>query len=328
MSSSKVLSEKISIIVPVYNVNEYLDRCLYSIVTQTYKNLEIVIIDDGSTDGSGEKCDEWAQNDTRIIVFHTPNGGLSNARNIGLSLASGNYIGFVDSDDWIAPNMYQEMLDAIVNTNADMAICKFLPVTIESQSVEGYPEKACSNHQYVYSREDVFTELLNNTLTNHVWCKLYKKNLFNEIRFPVGKYYEDSYVFYQLVWASNRIATLPKCFYFYFQRKNSISSAKFDLKQLDLYYGYSQMLAFCTENCPQFCKAVKHKLVDTYLLKFRAAIRDGYNMTWFREHLKDVTSISRGYISSNVRPLKLRIYFYVVILYFRGLIPRQLVVRI
>ena len=129
------MSDKISIIVPIYNVKKYIQQCVESLINQTYKNLEIILIDDGSTDGCGELCDEFGKKDQRIHVIHKQNGGLSDARNKGIDVASGDYIGFVDSDDWISHNMYEKMLSSLKSVNADIAVCgwveEFLNNSIE-----------------------------------------------------------------------------------------------------------------------------------------------------------------------------------------------------
>lgn len=211
--------KKVSIIIPVYKVERYLDQCMVSIVNQTYKNLEIILVDDGSPDQCPQSCDKWAKKDNRIKVIHKANGGLSDARNCGLKISTGKYLLFVDSDDWIVLNMVEKMVTAIEKDNSDMAICQFVMFyqdgTTEKSVSDIYENVAISNY------EAINLLLEDNRISNHAWRKLYKKELFNE-EFPVGKNYEDIYITWKLILACRKISLLDDPLYFYRQNDTGI----------------------------------------------------------------------------------------------------------
>ena len=175
----------ISVIVPVYNVEKYLEKCIDSILSQTFKNFEIILVDDGSTDSCGIICDEYERLDNRVKVIHKINGGLSSARNSGLEIASGEYVAFVDSDDWIDKNMYQELYNEAKKNNADIVQCKFIKAKDENVSI--YNNEF--NEVEVIGNLDALCNLYNERCIETVvtWNKLYKRYLFNDIVFPQWK---------------------------------------------------------------------------------------------------------------------------------------------
>lgn len=207
----------ISVIVPVYNVENYLRKCLESIINQTYKNLEIILIDDGSTDNSGKICDEYAAKDNRIKLIHKPNGGLSDARNAGLEIAKGEYIGFVDSDDWLELNAYEIMLGAIFKNDFDIAICGYV-VEFKNKKIM----RALDSNTLIGNEKILNTLFYNKNFPNAVWCKLYKREIFRKLRFPVGKIYEDMLIKFDILKNSTKIIIISEILYHYRQRENSI----------------------------------------------------------------------------------------------------------
>lgn len=219
---------KISVIVPFYNVERYARQCIESIKNQTYINLEIILVDDGSPDNCGEICDEYAASDNRIKVIHKPNGGLSSARNAGLDAATGEYIGFVDSDDWIEPEMYEKMLDAIVSNNSSIAVCNV---------IYDYKNAAESNKYKVavnktVARDEVLKMLMDDKyLNNYAVNKLYHREVISD-RFPVSHDFEDIYV--AIRWFSNASAVSFIDFegYHYRQRKGSIMHSDYSKKHI------------------------------------------------------------------------------------------------
>lgn len=225
--------ELVSMIIPIYNIEDYLDRCLESVVHQTYTNLEIILVDDGSTDRCPQMCDEWAKRDSRIQVIHQENGGLSAARNSGLDAASGAYILLLDSDDYIAPVACEHLLRALEDSDADLSICGFLRGSeahhvFESCKMES-PEviDAETALMRIYSGDE-------SALKYGAACfKLYRRHLFDGVRFPVGKLFEDIYTTHKLIYRSRRIAVLNEQAFYYFQRGSSIMNSKFTLKKLD-----------------------------------------------------------------------------------------------
>lgn len=213
------MSALISIIIPVHKTEPYLRRCLDSVVGQTYKNLEIILVDDGSPDGCGKICDAYAAADSRVKVIHQQNRGLSVARNEGLKIASGAYFGFVDSDDWIEADMYQTLYQGAMQHGADIAICGYF-------FVDGDKCKAIKEeHTTLYDRENAIHHLVvDEKITNHAWNKLYKKELFEGVRYPPGRTFEDIGTTYKLFEKADRIVFLNSCHYYYLQRKDGIVS--------------------------------------------------------------------------------------------------------
>ena len=177
----------ISVIVPVYKVEKYLEKCIESVLKQTYTNLQIILVDDGSPDNCGKICDEYAKKDSRIEVIHKANGGLSDARNVGISKAKGRYIGFVDSDDYIKEDMYEILLNLIKKYDADVSICNLYDVIDGNECIRNK-----ENGIREYSRLDILKKvLLDKNIQSYAWNKLYEKELFDEIKYPIGKKYED-----------------------------------------------------------------------------------------------------------------------------------------
>lgn len=223
------MNDLISIIVPIYNVENYLDRCLDSIVNQTYTNLEIILVDDGSTDNSKLMCDDYKNKDHRIVVIHKKNGGLSSARNVGIDIAHGNYIMFVDSDDFIDIKMVENMLKILKETNSDISICNRFYYYENGDKKLRYKN---NNIQIIMNSEQAIYEMNNyRNFDMSAWCKLYKIELFNDIRFPNGKISEDFYIMYLLFDKAKKIVYNSNPYYYYFQRNGSITktaSLKYD----------------------------------------------------------------------------------------------------
>ena len=220
--------KKISIIVPVYKVEKYLDTCVNSLVNQTQENIEIILVDDGSPDNCPKICDDWAKKDSRIKVIHKENGGLSDARNKALEIATGDYIGFVDSDDYVSLDMYKTLVELLEKNDADISICQYVRFT-ENDT----PQFTNDNEIYTFDNNiEVLKCMFSDKLVaNAVWDKLYKKEIFDGIRFPVGMNYEDSYTTYKLILKANKFAITTSKFYGYMQRSNSIM-ATYSLKGL------------------------------------------------------------------------------------------------
>ena len=209
----------VSIIVPIYNVEPYLRRCLDSIVNQTYTNLEIILVDDGSPDGCPQICDEYAAKDKRIAVIHKENGGLSDARNAGLDICKGEYISFVDSDDWVDVEYIEVMLDSAIKEEADISICNHEKTATNITTRTTHQSKIILLNS-VQAIKKIFGQ---DSLTFIVsWGKIYKRRLWNSLRFPKGKLYEDAYVCHILYDDSKKICFTNKILYFYFQRPDSI----------------------------------------------------------------------------------------------------------
>lgn len=218
----------ISIIVPVYNVEQFLPKCLDSIRNQSYGNLEILLIDDASTDRSGRICDEYAEKDRRIRVFHTKNRGLSAARNLGLDEAKGEWIGFVDSDDWIEADMYECLLKRAEEAGADIVECG-----IYSEYANNTVEE--KREIFKVTGTEAVRLLLDSKLCNMVWNKLYKRDSFISIRFPADRIYEDIATTYRVFAGAARVCSIEACKYHYVKRSGSLSRTK-TMKNLTDYW--------------------------------------------------------------------------------------------
>ena len=221
---------KISIIVPIYNVENYLDKCIKSIINQSFKNLEIILVDDGSPDNCPAICDEWAKKDNRIKVIHKENGGLSDARNAGLAVATGEYIAFVDSDDYIEADIYKKLLSVALNNKCDIVSCKLRMVY---ENDKNFVTKDDSEDIIIYSTEDAMSALIDDKIRQVVWNKLYKADIIKNIPFDVGKHHEDEFWSYKAIGNATKIATIDYTGYNYLQRSGSIMGNGYSLKRLD-----------------------------------------------------------------------------------------------
>ena len=215
----------ISIIVPVYNMEQYLERCMNSIWQQTYTNLEIILVDDGSTDQSPQMCDDYARKDNRIKVVHKQNGGLSDARNAGLAIASGAYIGYVDSDDWIEPDMYERMYQACVEHDAQVAVCRYAQV-YKDHVVQGGNGKVTA-----FEREELLRIYIGGdddyVIYNSVWSKLFAREVVEGVQFPKGRNSEDIMYTTKAFCKADRGVYIDTCLYDYvLDRDGSIMNVK------------------------------------------------------------------------------------------------------
>ncbi len=220
----------ISVIVPIYKVEPYLDRCVQSIVEQTFKNLEIILVDDGSPDACPAMCDAWAEKDSRIKVIHKENGGLSDARNAGLAVATGEYIGFIDSDDYIAPEFLTELYDAMAQTGADIAECATAYVDEDGNILR---QRNVAPVAQMDKLEALRRLVLEDGIYQTVWNKLYRRAVINGILFEKGKYHEDDFWTYQVFDRMEKLAVVDRPMYYYLQRAGSIIGAGYTVKRLD-----------------------------------------------------------------------------------------------
>lgn len=223
----------ISVIVPIYNVEKYLPRCVESILGQTYENLELILVDDGSTDRSGEICDTYLKKDKRIKVLHKANGGLSDARNAGIEIAHGKYFSFVDSDDYIAVNMLERLYDGAISENADLTICGFQAVDESGTPIVNMSSAGLRSGSY--DKLDIFRESGYSDGWNYIvaWNKLYDQKLFNAVRFQKGKLHEDEFIFHWILDQCEKIVVLEEKLYYYLQRAQSITTDNYSIRRLD-----------------------------------------------------------------------------------------------
>ena len=223
----------ISIIVPVYNVERYLSQCIDSILAQTYENLEIILVDDGSTDNSGKICEDYADRNFRIKTVHKTNEGLANARNNGIEKAAGEYVSFVDSDDYIAKDYIEYLYDMVNANSAQIAVCGYQKV-YETESNSISDETNTKKSVRVYNSFNALSALLyQRGVISSAWGRLFKRELFSTIRFPKGRRHEDVAVMYKLFDQAGTIAVGNQKKYYYRQRPDSIVHSAFDSRRMD-----------------------------------------------------------------------------------------------
>ena len=220
----------ISVIVPIYNVERYLRRCVESILNQSYKNLEIILVDDGSLDNCPRLCDEYKMKDNRIKVIHKENGGLSDARNAGMEVATGKYISFIDSDDWIENSMLEDMLNRMNDDESDVVSCGVKWVKDNGDLIR----KVTVDSEIILNKKESLKEIIyDGLLKQHVWNKLYKAEIIQEIPFEKGKYHEDIFWSYLVFANVERVSIMTESFYCYVQRQESIMGEGYSSKRLD-----------------------------------------------------------------------------------------------
>lgn len=235
----------VSVIVPIYNVEKYLEKCVDSIVNQSYKNIEIILVDDGSKDRCSQICDELIKEDSRIKVIHKENGGLSDARNTGIESAKGDYILLVDSDDFIHPDMIKDLLNLALKYDAEIVECGVKDV-VEGTDVKW--KNFCEMNESIYNREKALLKVLDyNNCRIVAWNKLYKANLFKSIKYPVGKIHEDEFTTPYLIEKCNTYINTPNQYYAYIKRENSIMTSKFNLKRIDIIEAQDMRLSYFSE---------------------------------------------------------------------------------
>ena len=239
----------ISVIVPVYNVEKYLRKSIDSLVSQTYRNLEIILVDDGGTDGCPAICDEYQSKDSRIQVIHKENGGLSDARNVGLRNATGDYIAFFDSDDYLKPDMYERLVKALEESGAEIAVCNFETVT-----PEGKPIAKRNQHQIipdeVITGKEAVCRLCGANYEYYVtaWNRLYRKEIVKNISFPKGKIHEDEFTAHLFYGKAKKVACVSYAGYCYVVREDSIMTKKYGKRNLDYFEALSNRILYCMEH--------------------------------------------------------------------------------
>ena len=306
--------DKISLVVPVYNVEKYISRCVNSLIRQLYTNIEILLIDDGSKDNSGILCDELAKRDDRIKVYHKANGGLSDARNYGIERADGDYICFIDSDDYVADDYCMKMYNAAIKENADIVICRY--DRFEGEEYTGSLESnekylVCDKHESLKNLYSVDGEMY--TLA---WNKLYKKSVIGDIRYPVGLVNEDEFTTYKYFLNSEKIVVLNTVLYFYFKNGNSITTNKKYLENMDVFTALKERKKVL-QKCDNMSDIIK--LHDkTFLNRIIFRNRDLRNIN--REKYKELLNTYRKYYSDakgNVKGIGYVIYFICPWMYYK-----------
>ena len=280
----------ISVIIPVYKVEKYLDECLASVTGQTYRNLEIILVDDGSPDRCGEICDQWANKDNRIRVIHKQNGGLADARNAGIDVATGDYISFVDSDDYVDEDFLEGLYSALKKFNTKLAICNMTTFDENGKTDEKFCQPFTS--MTLAEGKEKYESLLRHCAPN----KLYKREIFDNIRYPKGKLYEDLYVYHLILDKVDKVAYTGKNSYHYRTRSDSIMNTKYTLNSTDIVRGYYNRAKFYDEK-------KEYRLADdAYLWVYsRTAVAFSHLDKSVKENAEKLKEVKELYNSSAFR---------------------------
>ena len=264
------MNPMISVIVPIYNVEKYLARCVDSIVNQTYKNLEIILVDDGSPDRCPRMCDDYAEKDSRIKVVHKKNGGLSDARNEGMAVATGEYISFIDSDDYVSDDFFECLLDVMNKENSDIAECSVVKFYEDNRFDEFSDDLSVKT----YDTQDAMSALIaENPFHQHVWNKLYKTELVKDIPYAVGKLNEDEFWTYRVFGRANKVARINKTMYYYFQRSSSIMGVGYNIRRLDALEGKANRQKYIENNFPDLSTQAKIDLYGSCMFAYQSVLK-------------------------------------------------------
>lgn len=289
------MNPKVSIIVPAYKVENYLHKCIDSILAQTLSDFELILVNDGSPDNCGEICDEYAIKDSRVRVIHKENGGLATARNAGINIAKGEYIGFVDSDDWIEPNMYELLYGLCVENECEIANCSSI-IYFKDRTV-----KNGSHSLIIHNRQEAMKAMLEGQLYDEVvWTKLFKRSLFGETRFKEGAVYEDTDFTYKLIHKSNKVGSIGAPMYHYIKRDNSTMDQAIKNIRIDSVVIYDQMYKFMEKNYPELLGLVTYKLANCAMVILNL-ISKHPNFKDFKKQYYQVAAILNNYYGNVIK---------------------------
>lgn len=264
------MKDLVSVIVPIFNIEHYLERCVDSIINQTYKNLEIILVDDGSPDNCPSMCDNYANKDSRIKVIHKKNGGLSDARNAGMKVATGKYISFIDSDDYVSSEFIETLYNAMTTENSDIVECSVVRF-YEDNHFDVYSDDFPNAN---YDTVDGLSALIaENPFKQHVWNKLYKAEVVLDIPFAVGKLNEDEFWTYQIFGQAKKVTRINKTMYFYFQRESSIMGNTYNLRRLDALEGKANRQAYIEKYFPRLSVQSKIDLYGSCIFAYQSVLK-------------------------------------------------------
>ena len=299
----------ISIIVPVYNVEKYLEKCILSIIHQTYTDLEIILIDDGSPDRSGSMCDVFARKDPRIKVIHKTNGGVNSARNAGLALATGDYIGLVDSDDHLEPDMYELLITTMVDNNADISMCGHY---IEKNGMITACVRNDGSTQIMTKEEAVRAVLIDKEIRSYVWDKLYKRKLFENFQYPNIAYLDDLAATFLLMEKAQTVAISNRSKYFYMQNPLGMTSNLTNLKLYHAFLAYARRQPLIEEKYRDLIDMNIAILCTIGINVLNRIIRAGEHNTTLKDGYNEITRFCKNNIKkilfNHQIPIKFKIY--------------------
>lgn len=287
----------ITVVVPVYKVEKYLNRCVDSILNQTYTDFELLLIDDGSPDNCGKLCDEYAKKDHRVFVIHQKNGGLSSARNTGIDWFyeknKSEYITFVDSDDWLHPEYLSVLMAGITENHVKISVCNYNRVTYE------IPHKSYDNIKFELTSPENF--LVNHSWQyNYAWGKLYHKSVFEDIRYPIGKIFEDTFTTYKVLHKCEKIAYTELQLYYYFQNDQGISHSPWKPSELVIFDAMQEQLNFYKEKGLQKAYDKEFELFVHHHAYQIVRIKENKNdLKKNKATLKEIKKTLRNYLKEN-----------------------------
>lgn len=313
----------ISIIVPIYNVEPYLRKCIDSIINQTYKNLEIILVDDGSPDNCGSICDEYAKTDSRIKVIHKVNGGLSDARNAGLRIATGEWITFVDSDDWLENNALEQMLNLANSNHADLIIGSTQKINDADNSIV-WVDSSDTECQIMNSTQAMCDFFLNGCAS---WARLYKANIHKDVLFPVGEINEDEAIVLTILEKCTKIIRTPTIVYNYRYRAQSITTSSFSIKKLDWCKHCKQNSDYITNKYPDLIPLARKRYISSLMWalnnmtydtkKFKIPIKK------IRHELKNNFCFLNNFSFKEKSRALLLVYFYYIYAFFAKILKKH-----
>lgn len=294
----------ISVIVPIFKVEQYLNRCIESLVYQTYSNLEIIVVDDGSPDNCPQMCDGWAIKDNRIKVIHKENGGLSDARNAGMQVATGDVISFIDSDDWIDLNAFEVMFNIMQDDESDIVSCGVNWVNEDGKLIR---TESVIKHEILNSHDAMRDLLHDGKLKEHVWNKLYRRNVIENIPFEKGKYHEDVFWSYQVIGKARSISVIPDSYYNYVQRADSIMGERYSPKRLDALDATKLRCEYIKKHFPDLFNDALQNYMGSCLYHLQLALRSNQEEAVI-QNITQRRSYAKCYISYNQMPRKNKLW--------------------
>ena len=311
------MSELISIVVPVYNVEKYIHKCMQSILCQSYNKIEVILVNDGSTDKSGEICDEYQKMDSRVKVIHKENGGLSDARNAGIKNANGKYIMFVDSDDYVSEKIVEYLYNMLKQYDAEIAIC---------DPVHCYPEKEvgfeAENKRVILDNEKAVIEMLyQKSFLVSAWAKLYNIRCFDEIEFPVGMLFEDGAIMYKLFDNASKVVYGNAKLYAYMHREGSITTAKYTERDYDIITICKEMQNYFIGRNENIQKAIRSYYISAALRIYLNAPKGKQEYVEHRNECNKIISDNYRVIIKDKNIRKKTKYALLMFKYCKGIMP-------
>lgn len=320
------MTPEISVIVPVYNVENYLSRCIDSILAQTFSDFELILVDDGSTDLSGKICDEYEKKDSRIKVIHKENGGVSSARNCGLEKTKGKCLCFVDSDDWISSDYLKYLYFLIDKYNADIVSANYMLVYDEKSKFSLQSKIKVINNTSKILQYYMQQDKIHKKNDFPVWIKLYKKELFNDVKFPIGKIYEDNITNFKILQKCSCYVKTTRIIYAYFQRPHSITKSKLTEKHLALIDSSNEMLNLAG-NHKKLIKLCKRKIAMSYFSVLTMYVRYGTDLSEERisEFVDEYKKIKKDFLRTEK---SIKIHFISFLICWNIKLCRKIYLRI